>query len=403
MSTTAAPATTGHLKVIELLIKLISRVPRKYQPALIAAVLEVVLIGVLVNAVPATATEMLVGIVGLASIPIILATAQKYAIVLIGMVLLFCYLLIGRIYPEPKTGFVVARPDSSHAHPADRRVLTPEERPKDSRGTPLPHPDSVRIMGSLHFADTREAIQGAFVDVTGYSDRFDTTDSRGGFDITVPHWVVDLQHDRVLLNIQTNTGIDTASRSLAQLPFWIGMLRQPPPRVTLAPGIASRALMMAALDVSAFRRATPPPPAGDQETVLTRVVLDSLAILHDGSMAGSHWRFDLFVNAANAITVPWTSYNDRAGHNRIRLGGEVTLSLPARQHAAIRIQGLRDTWIGVRQAYGAEMVSVDSLPPNQPISRELRVSVGNDRDAGEFVFYYTLMRRGTPNIRAIRA
>jgi hypothetical protein len=339
---------------------------------------------------------MLVGILGLASIPIILATAQRYAIVLIGMVLLFCYLLIGHIYPQPKPGIVVVDPDSTKAHPSDTPPRVAGALTRGDTAKPTMHPDSVRIVGSVHFADTREAIQGAFVDVSGYSERFDTTDSRGGFDITVPHWVVDMGGNRVLLTIQTEARIDTMRLGLEQLPFWIPLARDASRRVAMAPGLASRALMAATLRLPRLRSAAADDP---QEAVLTRVVLDSLVTLHDGSLAGSHWRFDLFVNTANAITIPWTSYNERTGHNKVRLGGEVTLSLPARHHAAIRVQGLRDAWIGVTQAYGVEMVAVDSLPADRPVHRELRVSVANDPNAGDFVFYYTLMRRGTPSIR----
>lgn len=387
----APAANSSAFDVINRVLNVIGKLAPRYRPALIAAVLEVVLIIVLVNIVPATATEAIVGILGLASVPILLATAQKVAPKVIPLVLIFCYLLIGRIYPQPRTGIVTVRPHDDSAEP------TVPKRPVAASvlgGKVLKSADSVRIVGNVRYADTNVAVEGAFVDVEGYSSRYDTTDAKGAFEIMVPRWITEMGKNRVLLAIQT-TRIDTTSRSLDQLPFRIALARGPD-RVAAAPDFASHARMAV--------RSVPPAPTpttapADQEMVLTRIILDSLVTVHDGSMGITHWRFDIFVNAANAMTIPWTSYSNRQGRNKVRLGGETTVSLAPRHHASIRIQGLRDAWIGVTQALGAESVAIDSIPAGEPLHRSMRVHVASDRDAGEFVFYYTLMRRGTPNIR----
>jgi len=54
----------------------------------------------------------------------------------------------------------------------------------------------------------------------------------------------------------------------------------------------------------------------------------------------------------------------------------------------------------VHQVNGDAWVYEQSLRPEQPVQYQMHVVHESDRDRGEFIFYYTVVRRGTPNLRA---
>jgi hypothetical protein len=259
--------------------------------------------------------------------------------------------------------------------------------------------DSATVSGNVRYTGTNDPVAGAFVDVDGYGARSDTTSESGYFEIQVPQRIIKQRRDSVMLAIRTRTRTEIVSRPIVEAPFRIALApaaAAPAARAAPADGSAPHAARARASLSGSMQRSRGLPPAR-QERIETRLVLDSVKILHDGSASDTYWRFDVTVNNRHAITIPQRAYDRRPGRNLLHLAGEVTIAVPqSSPHLSLHIRGLRDAFIGVHQVNGRTDVDGASLHPERPAKGTLVVR-GDNPNNGDFIFYYTLVRRGTPN------
>lgn len=374
------PVTATELPTQDLISRIlrsIDKVPPKSRAGLIGVVLYVVLSVAVMKLLAGTAAEVVIGVLGLAGALTVIATGGKdvYTALNAALLLAFCWLLLGHIRPVPP------------APSAETRVVRPDTTTRS---------DSVMVSGNVRYAGSNDPVRGAFVDVDGYGGRSDTTSESGYFEIRVPQWIVKQRSDSVTLAIRTPTRTDMVVRPMRDAPFRIAVA--PPPSVPMAPATrfgpdgsapAARLASFASLPAAALA----------QGRIDARFILDSVKTLHDGTSGGTWWRFEVRVNDAPALSIPQRTYDRTPRSSVLRLGGEVPLAISS-DPVSIQILGLRDAIIGVHQIVGQGWIHGAQLRPEQPVPYQLRVVHEKDRDKGEFIFYYTVIRRGTPSAGA---
>ncbi|HEV7586744.1 MAG TPA: hypothetical protein VGO40_01345 [Longimicrobium sp.] len=387
MSTPTPRRAPTHLDFFRHVLRSIDKLPAKSRPGLIGVILFMLLSMVALNVLGGQAS-VVVGLLGIAGAIVVIATAGRYAPLLVVILLAFCISII-YLNRQPASEFaptVVEARDPSRVAVKQAGIVGKETVD-----------DSALVSGNIRFRDTHAAVQGAFVDVEGYGDVWDTTDVKGFFAIKVPRRVIKLHRDSVTLAIQTSR-TDLFNAPFDGRPFGI-TLEPLPASVAGAPPRAEAYVLFAAFHGGSPEGWTPPATVGGQEGFHARLVLDSVKTVQDGSVSDTYWRFDVNVNDVHAITIPERAYDQSSGRNLLHLAGEVTVDLPRASPFLIHIRGLRDAFIGVHQINGFQFVDGASLPTEQPVHRQLLVEHETDRGKGEFIFYYTLVRRGTPNIR----
>lgn len=389
---TATPTrrVLGYLDVVRPVLRSIDKLPAKSRPGLIGVILYMVLSMVVLKVLGKHEASYVIGILGIGGAIVVIATAGRYALRFVLVLLAFCFSIIFLNRMPALAPTVV---DAQEPAPAAIKVAENGEKQAES--------DSALVSGNVRVHGTNAAVQGAFVDVEGYGAGLDTTDAKGYFEIRVPRGILKMRGDSVKLAVAT-AQVEFFVMPFQGRPFEIALT--PPPAAPVAPAapvtwIPSRAEGMAAF--AGFRPGAPATGAsfpGAQEGFRARLVLDSVKTLHDGSRSDTYWRFDVRVNDAPAITIRQRAYDRASGRNLLHLGGEVMVTLPQASRLSLHIRGLRDAFIGVHQINGYGLVEGESLRPEQPVHGEIAVH-GDDPDKGDFVFYYTLVRRGTPTIR----
>ncbi|HVG46207.1 MAG TPA: hypothetical protein VM890_15800 [Longimicrobium sp.] len=370
------------LDILRAFLRSIDKLPPRSRPGLIGVVVFMILSVATMKLLAGSSAEIVILVLGSAVALIVIGTGRRdwfsvaYVVALLG----FCCFLLNHI----KAG----------APPLAGKVVLPDSTTSSASAT---------VSGNVRYTGTNEPVAGAFVDVDGYGARSDTTSESGWFEITVPQWLVKQRRDSVTLAIRTRARTDVVSRPIVEAPF----------RIALAPAAAAPAAPAAPVDGAApnaararasltgsMQRSRGLPPARPlqrQEKIETRLVLDSVKILHDGSASDTYWRFDITVNNRHAITIPQRAYDRRPGKNLLHLAGEVTVALPqSSPHLLLHIRGLRDAFIGVHQVNGQADVDGASLQPERPAQGTVVVR-GDNANNGDFIFYYTLVRRGAPN------
>jgi hypothetical protein len=385
MATATVPATATEPPapdVISRILKSIDKVPQKSRAGLIGVVLYVVLSVATMKLLAGTAGEIVIGVLGIAGAMIVMSTGGRNAYTAFNTVLLlgFCWLLLAYSKPgPPPAGPEVVQVDTTSSN------------------------DTAEISGNVRYVGTHDPVAGAFIDVDGFGDRSDTTSESGYFAIRVPRWIIRQRSDSVMIAIRTASRTNFVVRSVREVPLRISV-----PPLSAAPPAPTASVAPAAMEASDAARArawltaarTLPPVALrlEQERFDARFILDSVRTLHDGTKWGTWWRFEVRVNDTPALSIPQRTY-DRT-RSVLRLGGEVPLAGSTGTPVSIQIRGLRDAFIGVHQIVGQGWVHGAQLRPEQPVPYQLRVVHERDRDKGEFIFYYTVIRRGTPNLGA---
>lgn len=365
------------LDFVRPILRSIDKLPTKSRPGLIGVIVFMVLAIATMKLLAGSAAEIVIMILGVAAAMIVIATGSRrdgWSVVLVVALLGFSYLLLAHI-----------KPDQAHA----AGVVV-------SAGADAGN-DSAVVSGRIRYADTNDPVGGAFVDVEGYGARSDTTSESGWFEIRVPRRILRQRNDSVALAIRT-THTELFVHPLRDFPLTLSLkapLAAPPAAPTAwRQPTAARGLARLAASVERAR------PLVAQQAVEARVILDSVKTLHDGSGNSTWWSFDVDVNHAHAMTIPQRSYDRNPHRNMLHLGGEVTADMPRGGHLTIHIRGLRNAFIGVNQVNGDAWIFEQSLRPEQPVQYQMHVVHEDDAGKGEFVFYYTVVRRGTPNLRA---
>jgi hypothetical protein len=375
------------LNVVRPVLRSIDRLPPRARPGLLGLILYMLLSMAILGIFDGKDASIALGVLGIGGAIVVIATVGRSATLYVVILLAFCMFIIYLNRRPPVADTVIK------AHePVESEVKTPGVVPK------MTGDDSALIAGNVRYRTTNAAVQGAFVDVEGYGAGSDTTDAKGYFEIRVPRRIITLHRDSVTLAIlTTQTTMFTAP--FDGRPY--GITVEPPaaPVASVPPLANGRATLALRLESPGAHPAGSA-GKGEQDGFRARLVLDSVKTLHDGSASDTYWRFDLNVNSLHAITIRQRAYDRRAGKNLLHLGGEVTIVVPqASPRLSLHIRGLRDAFIGVHQVNGHTEVEGQSLQPEQPVSGAVLVR-GDNPNNGEFVFYYTLVRRGIPNIRA---
>ena len=372
---TASRRSSIILDFLRPLLGSIDRLPARTRPGLIGVVVFIILAIATMKLLPGSSAEIAILIIGSAAALIVIGTGRRdaYSVIYLLVVLGFCFLLLNHI----KAG----------ALPVGDVVV---------RAAPATRSDSAMVSGNVRYTGTNEPVAGAFVDVDGYGARSDTTSESGYFEIQVPRRIIKQRGDSVMLAIRTRARTDMVGRPIVEAPF----------RIALAPAAAAPAspadsavpnAARARASLNGAMQRSPARPLQRQEKIETRLVLDSVKILHDGSASDTYWRFDVTVNNRHAITIPQRAYDRRPGKNLLHLAGEVTVAVPqSSPHLALHIRGLRDAFIGVHQVNGRTDVDGASLRPERPAQGAVVVR-GDNPSNGDFIFYYTVVRRGTPS------
>ena len=382
---TTPPRPRRPIYLFHAILRSINKLPPKARPGLIGVVVWVMLSLGALKVIGGTDAVMAITVMGLGAAIVVIATAPpRYARHYVAFLLVFC-LLIAWLNRKPRYADKVI--------PAKRleAVSEADSEKVASRASP---DDSTLVSGNVRYRGSNVAVAGAFVDVEGYAAGSDTTDGKGYFEINVPRRIIQLHGDSVTLAISLSDTVTHmfsapfAGRSLA-----VALEPPPAPVAAGASAEAGRAMLTAFPEAPGSALA-----ASAQEGLRARVVLDSVKTLHDGTAGSTWWRFDLNVNGVHEITIPQRSYDRRREKNLLYLGGEVTIVVPQNARLSLHMRGLRDAWIGVHQANGYAHIDGATLQPEQPVRGQILVR-SEDPDDGDFIFYYTVVRRGTPTVR----
>ncbi|MFL5539165.1 MAG: hypothetical protein ACJ8J0_09235 [Longimicrobiaceae bacterium] len=383
---TTPPRPRRPIYLFHAILRSINKLPPKARPGLIGVIVWVMLSLGALRVVGGTDAVMAITVMGLGAAIVVIATAPpRHARHYVAFLLVFC-LSIAWLNRKPRyADKVVPAKDLAAVSEADSERVA-------SRVVP---DDSTLVSGNVRYRGTNMAVSGASVDVEGYGAGSAMTDDKGYFGINVPRRHIKIHGDSVTLAIRVSeTVTHMFSAPFQGRPFLVSL--DPPPASVAenAEATAGRAMLTAFPETLA-----PAPAAAAQEGLRARVVLDSVRTLHDGTAGSTWWRFDLNVNSVHAVTIPQRSYDRRRDKNLLYLGGEVTIVVPQSSRLSLHMRGLRDAWIGVRQANGYAHIDGAALQPEQPVHGQILVRSDNPND-GDFIFYYTVVRRGTPNVRA---
>lgn len=255
---------------------------------------------------------------------------------------------------------------------------------------PPPAPqENLRVAGNVRYRNSNAGVEGAQVTVEGFGESTTTRDGNGYFEFEngIPPHIVKNTGDSLIFMVRH--AIIEEFRTAPRGPFRF-FVTPPESPVAAADPSGGPARAWWAQSQRALPRELPP----------VRVILDSIRTLQDGTAGWSTWAFEVEVDGHDQLDLPHGQYSDEAGRSLVLLGREVKLRRAPGETIQITVEGTRNKYFfGRHQAKGSKTIALARLEAEVPVPVLIPVHVTRERKEGDFLFYFTVVRIGPPQMQ----